>query len=145
MEEIAIRYSKDFIYAFAALILLTWLANVFATLIDMWSGIEKAEAKGEEINSGGLRRTITKIGDYWKVQAFALMIDVFGSLFWDYPFVSIVIGVGIILIELKSVIENLQEKKANAGQLPEMIKKIIKAATEKDAAQIIDEIQNTTK
>ena len=145
MEEILLHYSKDFIVGFASIIVLTWICNLIASFLDMWSGIDKAKAKGEVINSSGLRKTITKVGDYWKVQIFALMIDVFGSLFWDYPFVSIVIGVGIILIELKSVIENLQEKKANAGQLPEMIKKIIKAATEKDAAQIIDEIQNTTK
>ena len=145
MEEILLHYSKDFIVGFASIIVLTWICNLIASFLDMWSGIDKAKAKGEVINSSGLRKTITKVGDYWKVQIFALMIDMFGSLFWDYPFVSIVIGVGIILIELKSVIENLQEKKANAGQLPEMIKKIIKAATEKDAAQIIDEIQNTTK
>lgn len=145
MEEILQHYSKDFIVGFASIIVLTWICNLIASFLDMWSGIDKAKAKGEVINSSGLRKTITKVGDYWKVQIFALMIDVFGSLFWDYPFVSIVIGVGIILIELKSVIENLQEKKANAGQLPEMVKKIIKAATEKDAAQIIDEIQNTTK
>lgn len=145
MEEILLHYSKDFIVGFASIIVLTWICNLIASFLDMWSGIDKAKAKGEVINSSGLRKTITKVGDYWKVQIFALMIDMFGSLFWDYPFVSIVIGVGIILIELKSVIENLQEKKANAGQLPEMVKKIIKAATEKDAAQIIDEIQNTTK
>ena len=145
MEEILLHYSKDFIVGFASIIVLTWICNLIASFLDMWSGIDKAKAKGEVINSSGLRKTITKVGDYWKVQIFALMIDMFGSLFWDYPFVSIIIGVGIILIELKSVIENLQEKKANAGQLPEMVKKIIKAATEKDAAQIIDEIQNTTK
>ena len=138
MEEIAIRYSKDFIYAFAALILLTWLANVFATLIDMWSGIEKAEAKGEEINSGGLRRTITKMGDYWKVQAFALMIDVFGSLFYDYPFASMLAGLGILLIELRSVIENLKAKQSAAGNLPDIVKEIIRAKDKGDAQAIID-------
>ena len=143
MEEIALRYTRDFIYAFATLILLTWLFNVCATLIDMWSGIDKAQAKGEAINSGGLRRTITKIGDYWKVQAFALMIDVFGSLFYAYPFASILAGFGILLIELRSVIENLREKRSAAAQLPDVIKEIIKAKDKGEAQAIIDLLNKT--
>ena len=138
MEEIAIRYSREFIYLFAGLILFTWLTNVCATLVDMWTGIDKAEAKGEVINSGGLRRTITKIGDYWKVQLFALMIDAFGSLFYDYPFASMLIGLGILLIELRSVIENLQEKRSAAGKLPEVIKEIIQAKDSSTAQAIVD-------
>lgn len=143
MDEIALRYTKDFIYLFAALILLTWLFNVCATLIDMWSGIDKAQAKGEAINSGGLRRTITKMGDYWKVQAFALMIDVFGSLFYAYPFASMLAGLGILLIELRSVLENLREKRSAAAKLPDMIKEIIKAKNSGEAQAIIDLLNKT--
>lgn len=145
MEEIALRYDKDFITAFVALILITWLFNVFATLLDLWSGIDKAKAKGEQIQSGGLRRTINKIGDYWKVQAFALMIDVFGSLFWGYPFASMIAGLGILLIEARSVIENLKEKRSAAAQLPSVITEIIKAKNNGDALAIINHLKAEIK
>lgn len=138
MDDLVLRYSKEFIYIFAALILMTWVANVCATLIDMWSGIDKAKAKGEQINSGGLRRTINKIGDYWKVQAFALMIDIFGSLFYSVPIASMLAGLGILLIELRSVIENLHEKRSAAAQLPDMIARIIKCKNKDDAKAIMD-------
>lgn len=141
--DIVAHYTHEFVVFFAALIFCTWICNVLAVLIDLWTGIEKAKAKGEKIRSGGLRRTITKIGDYWKVQAFGLMIDVFGSLFYSCPFASMAIGLGIIAIEGRSVIENLREKRASAADLPQILSQIISANNQKDAMKILQAINQT--
>lgn len=143
--DLLTRYTREFIVIYVAIILITWLFNVFATLIDLWTGLGKAHARGESIESGLLRRTITKIGDYWKVQAFALMIDVFGSLFWGYPFASMAVGLGIIAIEGKSVIENLKAKKAAAAQLPSIIAEIINANNKRDALRILNALNSKFK
>lgn len=139
--DILSRYTREFVMIYVALILITWLFNVFATLIDLWTGLDKAHAIGEPIKSNLLRRTINKIGDYWKVQAFALMIDTFGSLFWCYPFASMAAGLGIIAIEWKSVIENLKAKKAAAAQLPSVIAQIMSAKSKEDALKVLQTIQ----
>lgn len=139
--DIVNRYTRDFIVVYVALIIFTWLCNVLAVLIDLWSGIEKAKAKGEEISSGGLRRTITKISDYWKVQAFGLMVDAFGSLFYACPIASMLVGLGILIIEARSVIENLREKKASAAELPNILAKIITAKNKEQAMRILESIK----
>ncbi len=97
----------------AAIVLILWLLPLFAYAIDFWTGIEGARAQGEELHSGGFRRTIIKIGEYWRVQFMALLIDIVGSLVPQYtiPWISMVATVVIIFIEYKSVQENFRKKK----------------------------------
>lgn len=143
--DLVARYSRDFVVIYSVLMLFTWACNVFAVLLDLWSGLEKAKAKGEKIQSGGLRRTVTKIGDYWKVQAFALMVDAIGSLFYSFPFASMLVGLGILMIEARSVIENLREKRAAAAELPDVIARIIAASNKKEALRIINSLSREKK
>lgn len=142
--DFATRYTKTFIVVYAALILFTWIANILAVLIDLWTGIDKAKAKGEPIQSGGLRKTITKVGDYWAVQLFGLMIDIVGSLFWSFPFASMIVGLGILIIECRSVIENLREKKSAAAHLPDVLTQII-AARDKETAERLYQVLQKQK
>lgn len=51
-------------------------------------------------------------------------------------------ALGVIAIEGKSVIENSARKKAHAADIPEVIKKIIQAATTKDAEIIVEQLTN---
>jgi hypothetical protein len=145
MEEIMERYTQGFILFYAALILATWVVMIFAVLVDLWTGLEKAKAKGEDISSGALRRTVNKIGDYWRVQVFGVMIDVFASLWLSFPVASLLCGLGVVLIEFRSVIENLREKRSSAADIPEMVRKIIKAKKAEDASAVLDDILKTEK
>lgn len=130
---------------YAALIVGTWVAMACAVLIDLWTGIDKAKARGEKIDSHNIRRTIRKMGDYWRVQVFGLLIDVFAALFVAYPIASILIGGGVIAIELRSVIENLRAKRSAAAELPDMVARIISAKNAGDAAELIKLIQAGSK
>lgn len=119
-----------------SLIILTfWLFMIAAVMLDLWSGVERARALGEKARSDKFRRTVTKIGDYWRVLAFALMLDVIASVlpFYNLPYVSVLAAIGCVLIEAKSVFENLKAKRSVASALPEIISKI--AAT-RDLEQI---------
>lgn len=101
----------------AAIVLILWILPLFAYAVDFWTGIEGARAQGEELHSGGFRRTIVKIGEYWRVQFMALLIDVIGSLVPQYtiPWISMIATVVIIFIEYRSVQENFKKKKREGG------------------------------
>lgn len=132
-----------FITVRTIIILICWAFMVLSCLIDLWSGRNAARFLGEALESHKYRRTIVKIGDYAKVMLFGFMFDILGMLlpFYILPFGSMLCSFGEILIEGKSVIENSAKKKAHAAELPNIISDIIKAATAKDAEQIIKKLK----
>ena len=74
------------------IILAMWVVMVMAVCMDLWAGVNSARARGEVINSGGFRRTIGKLGDYWRIQGMALIFDVIGSCipWYEYPYASMI-------------------------------------------------------
>lgn len=131
-----------FIIIRVSIILICWLFVILSSIVDFWSGTSTAKALGQALISHGFRRTITKIGDYIKLMLFALMFDILGSLlsFYIIPFVTILCTISIICIEGKSVIENSRRKKAHAGDIPDVVKKIVRAATAEQGQKILSEI-----
>ena len=61
------------------IILAMWVIMVLAVCVDLWAGTDSAKARGEKIYSGGLRRTFSKLGDYWRIQVMSLIFDLIGS------------------------------------------------------------------
>lgn len=135
-----------FIATRAIIILACWLFTSMSCIIDMWSGVSTAKALGEKVSSKGYRRTIAKIGEYVKVLIFALMFDMLGMLlpFYSLPFASMVCAIAILGIECSSVIENSRRKKSHAAEVPEMVKRIVKAATAEQGQQVLNKILELT-
>lgn len=115
------------------------MAIVISVLVDMWSGIDAAKTNHERIDSRGLRRTVAKAVDYLRVLIFGALIDGLGLFFTWYvaPYTMIIITVGIIIIECRSVMENSRKKKSHAAEISEVINQIIDCADEKDAKKLI--------
>lgn len=101
------------------IILAMWVVMVMAVCMDLWAGVNSARARGEVINSGGFRRTIGKLGDYWRIQVMALIFDVIGSCipWYEYPYASMIVTAAIVLIEGRSVWENERAKKGKRGEV----------------------------
>lgn len=142
MDEIV-----DYLVIRMAIVMICWTFVFAANFLDFWSGRDTAKALGEKIDSQGYRRTFVKIGDYYRVLMFLLLFDMIGSLFPFYtlPFASILGSIAVIAIELISVIENSKRKKSHAGDIPEIVKKIVQCATSKDGEKILEEITNQIK
>lgn len=122
----------------ALIIVILWVLPLFAYFVDFWTGVEGAKAQGEELHSQGFRKTIIKIGDYWRFQFMALLIDVVGSLLPIYtlPYVSMIATISVILIEFKSVRENFKKKKSIATKAITLSETLISEIVDaKDAAQ----------
>lgn len=131
-----------FIAIRVGIILICWIFMILSSIVDFWSGTATAKALGQALMSHGFRRTITKIGDYVRLMLFALMFDILGSLlsFYIIPFATILYTIAVIYIEGKSVVENSKRKKAHAADVPDIVKKIVQAATVEQGHEILNEI-----
>lgn len=135
-----------FVVIRVGIILVCWFFMVVSSIVDFWSGTTTAKALGQTLMSHGFRRTITKIGDYVRLMLFALMFDILGSLlsFYIVPFATILCTVAVIYIEGRSVVENSKRKKAHAADVPDIVKKIVQAATAEQGHKILNEITKIT-
>lgn len=126
------------------IILAMWVVMCVAVAVDLWAGTDSARARGEKIYSGGLRRTFSKLGDYWRIQVMALIFDLIGSCisWYNLPYASIIITAAIVLIEGRSVWENERAKKSQVAKLPEAIRDIIRCSTAKDAEELIRKLKD---
>lgn len=131
-----------FIVVRVGIILVCWFFMVVSSIVDFWSGTTTAKALGQALMSHGFRRTVTKIGDYVRLMLFTLMFDILGSLlsFYIVPFATILCTIAVIYIEGKSVVENSKRKKAHAADVPDIVKKIVQAATAEQGHEILNEI-----
>lgn len=123
------------------------LLIIFAALIDLWTGLDAARANKERIRSRALRRTVTKILDYLRVVLFGVLVDILGLFFPWYvlPYCALLCTLGVMLIEGRSVLENLRKKKSHAADIASMVGKIVQCIDEKDAQKIITELKGTTQ
>ncbi len=112
---------------------------IAAALIDMWTGVDAARANRERIRSHSLRKTVRKVIDYLRIIIFAVLIDILGLFFpwYELPYACVVVTLGVLLIEGKSVIENLKKKRSSAAQVVDIVGKIVECADEKDAKKLI--------
>lgn len=124
------------------IIMACWAIMVISCFIDLWSGRNTAKFLGEKLESHKYRKTVIKIGDYSRVMVFGTMFDCLGMLlpFYILPFGTMLCAIGVILIEGKSVHENSVRKKAHAADIPEVIKSIMQAASQKDAEIILEQL-----
>ena len=63
------------------LIFICAAAILLAVLIDLSTGVERAKKCKEKIRSHILRRTISKVVDYYRLLFFGVIIDVLGLAF----------------------------------------------------------------
>ncbi len=116
---------------------------IIATLIDLWTGVDAARKNHEPIRSKILRRTVNKALDYLRVIIFGVLIDILGLFFPWYaiPYCAILVTLGILTIEGKSVLENFRKKKSNAADIMDVIGEILECADSDTAQKIIKKLK----
>lgn len=88
-------------------------------MLDLWTGIDAARANRERICSRPLRKTGTKIVDYFRLLLFFIMIDILGLCFpwYNLPYGAVIGTLGVLIVEGLSVIENFKKKKSHAAEV----------------------------
>lgn len=117
-------------------------------VIDLITGVRAAKKVGEPIRSHILRRTINKIIDYYMVVFFGVMIDVIGLFFpwYNIPYACIIATLAVLVIEGRSMLENLTKAKSHAAEiddvLAKLLKDIVECRSDKSALKIIDNLKD---
>lgn len=129
------------------IIFLCCILVIVACFIDLWTGIDAARKNKEKIRSKALRRTVAKVLDYLRVIIFGVLIDVLGLAFpwYSIPYLAIVVTLGILFIEGKSVLENFQKKKSAAANVLDAIETIVNCTDNETAEKIIRAIKSDGK
>lgn len=117
---------------------------IIAVLFDLETGVKAARKNREKIRSHRLRRTVAKILDYLRVLLFGVMIDMLGLAFPWYaiPYCAILVTLGVVLIEGKSMLENYHKMKSAAAALPQVIADIVECGDTEKAKRLIDLIKS---
>ena len=135
-----ISYEKAFLFLgiFAAVCLF----DILAIMLDLWDGVYTAKSVGEKIHSHKLRITIGKMSEYWRFLIIGFLVDCILSFFSFYilPFVVVLFGVGLIIVEAKSMFEHAQRRKSKASELPSILKKIVSVKNTQEARELLKDI-----
>ena len=148
--ETFVSYEKAFL--FIGIFMAVCILVIVAIMLDLWDGVYTAKTTGERVHSHKLRATIKKMSEYWRFIIIGFLVDCLGIFFNFYvlPFVVVVFGVGLIIVEAKSMFEHATHRKSHAAQLPDILKKIVAARNLQEAQEALGRItdmlnQNETK
>lgn len=135
--------SVDKVSLFLGIYLGVCLVVIGAIMLDLWDGVHTARVTHQRVHSHKLRVTIEKMGEYWRFIMIGFLVDCVGFIFSWYilPFVAVLFGAGLIVVEIRSMFEHAKRRKSQAKALPDIIKSIIECAHEKDAKKIVEELK----
>jgi len=110
-------------------ILLTVLAVLYAcvfasVLIDLFFGIKRAKRLKIARTSYGYRRTITKLTSYFGLLLMLTIADIAASVLFRMPYFTIIGTVGIVIVEAKSVFENLKQEEKSIEEIQKLLLKL---------------------
>lgn len=136
--------SLDKIFLFLGVFLAVSLLVIIAIMLDLWDGVYTAKKTNQRVHSHKLRVTIAKMSEYWRFLLIGFLVDCLGVLFTFYflPFAALLFGVGLIVVEIKSMFEHAKRRKNHMKELPEIINDIIEAVDKKDAMRIISQFSD---
>lgn len=134
----------DKLNLFLGVFLAVCILVIAAIMLDLWDGVHTAKKTNERVHSHKLRVTIAKMSEYWRFIMIGFLVDCLGLFFSFYalPFVAVLFGAGLIVVEAKSMFEHANRRKSHMTELPDIVKSIIKAVDEKDAKRIINQLQS---
>ena len=81
-----------------------------SVIVDLFFGVRRARKLKIIRTSYGYRRTITKLTGYFGLMIMFSITDVVASVLFKMPYFSVVGAIGIVLVEAKSVFENLRQQ-----------------------------------
>jgi len=98
---------------------------VFASvLIDLFFGVRRARRLNIARTSYGYRRTITKLTSYFGLMLMLTIADIAASVLFKMPYFTVIGATGIIIVEAKSVMENLKQEEKNIEEIQKVLVKL---------------------
>ena len=134
----------DKLYLFLSVFLSVCILVITAIMLDLWDGVHTAKKTQQRVHSHKLRVTIAKMSEYFRFILIGFLVDCIGFLFSFYalPYIAVLFGVGLIIVEAKSMFEHANRRKSHTMELPDIIQSIVECAHDKDAKKLVEQIQN---
>ncbi len=127
--------------------LLTVLAVLYicvfmSVIIDLFFGVKPAKRLKIVRTSFEYRRTITKLTSYFGLMIMLSIADIVASVVFDMPYFTVVGAIGIVLVEAKSVFENLRQETKNVDEIQKVLLKLFE---NKEEIQTLTSFLNSKK
>jgi hypothetical protein len=127
--------------------LLTVLAVLYAcvllsVLIDLAFGIKRAKRLKIIRTSLGYRRTVTKLISYFGLMLMLSIADIVASIVLKMPYFTLIGTLGIVIVEAKSVFENIKQQEKGMEEIQRTLLKLLK---HKDTIQTLNKLLNPQK
>jgi hypothetical protein len=113
-----------------------------SVLIDLFFGVKRAKQLKVVRTSFGYRRTITKLTSYFGLMIMLTIGDIVASVVFEMPYFTVIGAIGIVLIEAKSVFENLRQENKNVDDIQKVLLKIFE---NKEEIQALISFLNSNK
>jgi len=115
--------------------LLTVLAVLYAcvfvsVLIDLFFGVKRAKRLKIARTSFGYRRTITKLTSYFGLMLMLTIADIAASVVFKMPYFTVLGAIGIIIVEAKSVYENIKQEEKGVEEVQKALLKLLENKNE---------------
>lgn len=126
------------------LIFLCFVVIFIAVCIDFSAGYKAAKVCKEPIKSHLLRRTVSKVTDYYRFLIVGVLVDILGLAFpwYSIPFAAVIVSISVVLIEGWSVIEKFKKMKSSAANILDMAQRVCDTTNIKKALELIGEIND---
>lgn len=127
---------------FLGVVLGVSIAVILAIMLDLWDGVHTARVTGQRVHSHKLRVTVAKISEYWRFVLIGFLVDCLGSLFAFYalPFLTVLFGLGLIVVEVRSMFEHAAKRNSHTAALPDILGRIVRCADTRDAQKIVSQL-----
>jgi phage-related holin len=113
-----------------------------AVVIDLFFGVRRAKQLNIVRTSFGYRRTISKLTNYFGLMLMLSIADIVASVIFKMPYFTVAGAIGIVLVEAKSVFENLKQQEKSIAEVQSVLLKILE---NKDEIQAILSLLNADK
>jgi hypothetical protein len=106
-----------------SVLLILYTCVFVSVLIDLFFGIRRAKRLKITCTSSGYRRTINKLTSYFGLLLMLSLADIAASVILKMPYFTVIGAIGIVVVEAKSVFENLKEEEKNVEEVQKVLTK----------------------
>ncbi|MFZ6038686.1 MAG: phage holin family protein [Bacteroidota bacterium] len=125
-----------------AVVSVLYVCVFVAVVIDLFFGVRRAKQLNIVRTSFGYRRTISKLTNYFGLMLMLSIADIVASVVFKMPYFTVAGAIGIVLVEAKSVFENLKQQEKSIAEVQSVLLKILE---NKDEIQNILALLNADK
>jgi len=133
-------------YALLAVLAVLYACVFASVLIDLFFGVKRAIRLKIARTSFGYRRTITKLTSYFGLMLMLSIADIAASVIFKMPYFTVIGAIGIIIVEAKSVYENLKQEEKSVEEVQKALLKLFENKEEiKSLISFLNSNNNDTK